>query len=262
VRPVIAAGPRMWPDPWLPLRAPRPQARLRLFCFPYAGRGASIYREWEQKTPSDIELCAVQLPGREGRLAEPRPASMEALVCTTAQALEPYLDLPFAVFGHSLGAAVAFEVARQLHQRRGVTPRHVFVSGRSGPHQRPWAADLHALPDVELIRRVQTLQGIPEEVMARPDVMATLMPLLRDDLRLAETYRASPGPTLECPVTAFGGVQDPLATEAGLDSWRTTTLGPFTIRLFPGGHFYLHEDVDQLIGAIATALLDGHGDDR
>jgi medium-chain acyl-[acyl-carrier-protein] hydrolase len=255
VRPVIVAVHRTPPDRWLPLRAARPNARLRLFCFPYAGRGASVYRAWEPKIPPEIELCAVQLPGREGRLAEPRPASMEVLAGMTAQALEPYLDLPFAVFGHSLGAAVAFEVARNLHQRQGVTPRHVFVSGRSGPHQRPRADDLHALPDGELIRRVQRLQGIPGEVLAHTDVMAALMPLLRDDLRLAETYRASPGPTLRCPLTAFGGLQDPLATEAGLDSWRDTTLGPFTIRLFPGGHFYLHQDTDQLIGEIAAALL-------
>ena len=242
-------------DPWLPLRAPRAKARLRLFCFPYAGRGASIYRGWEQNLPPEIELCAVQLPGREGRLAEPRPDSMAALTCTTAHALEPYLDLPFAVFGHSMGAAIAFEVARKLHGRPGTRPVHLFVSGRSGPHQRPWEMNLHALPDGELIQQVQSLQGIPPEVLARTEVMTALLPLLRDDLRLAETYRASPGPRLGCPVTAFAGRQDPLTSEAALDGWRSTTLGRFTTRLLPGGHFYLHEESGQLIEEMTTALL-------
>jgi medium-chain acyl-[acyl-carrier-protein] hydrolase len=247
----------MPPDRWLPLRSPRAGARLRLFCFPYAGRGASVYRGWEQRLPLGIELCAVQLPGREGRLAERRPASMEALASATARALEPYLDLPYAVFGHSFGAAVAFEVVRKLHQSGGLSTRHVFVSGRGGPHQRPWAADLHALPDDELIERVQELQGIPGEVLARPEVMTVLMPLLRDDLRLAETYRAPDGPPLRCPVTAFAGVHDPLTPEAALETWRSTTLGPFTKRLFPGGHFYLHDEADGLIEAITTTLLGG-----
>jgi medium-chain acyl-[acyl-carrier-protein] hydrolase len=185
---------------------------------------------------------------------------MEALASTTARALEPYLDLPFAVFGHSMGAAVAFEVVRKLHERQGATPRHMFVSSRGGPHQQPWVTDLHALPDGELIQRVRILQGIPVEVLAHTDVMATLMPLLRDDLRLTETYRASPGRMLECPVTAFGGLRDPLATADGLESWRSTTLGPFTTRLFPGGHFYLHEHTDQLVEEISSALLAGSPD--
>jgi medium-chain acyl-[acyl-carrier-protein] hydrolase len=179
---------------------------------------------------------------------------MEVLTAATAGALEPYLDLPFAVFGHSMGAAVAFEVVRKLNHSRGVTPRHVFVSGRGGPHQKPWAEDLHVLPDGELIERLRSLQGMPEEVLAHTELMALLMPLLRDDLRLAETYRASAGPALTCPVSAFAGLEDPLTTEADLDTWRATTLGPFTTTRFPGGHFYLHEHTDRLIGQITATL--------
>lgn len=250
VRPAAAAGA----TPWLAYRRPAPNVALRLFCFPYAGGGASVYQRWAETLPGMIEVCPVQLPGRERRIAEPAFTSVDALVREMVPALEPLMDRPFALFGHSMGAVVAYEAARALREA-GREPVRLFVSGRRAPTVPDPAPPLHALPDAEFADELRRLGGTPEELLAHREVMEMLLPTLRADMALCETYRHHPAAPLACPVTALGGVDDPELGAAELDPWSQETTGAFVRRMFPGGHFFVNTARPQLLRAVAGDLV-------
>ena len=176
-------------DPWLIRPEVKPAARLRLFCFTYAGGGASIYRPWTRELPPELELCAVQLPGRENRLLEPAYTEMPALVEQLGTVLAPYLDRPFAFFGHSMGALVAFEMARTVRRRYGRSALHLFVSGHAAPRIARRRPPVYQLPDAAFVDAIRELNGTPEEVLENADLMALVLPALRADLTVCETYR-------------------------------------------------------------------------
>jgi surfactin synthase thioesterase subunit len=233
---------------------PAPGTRLRLFCFPYAGGGTGAFRGWTGAFPPAVEVCPVYLPGRERRFREPVHTRMEALVEELRQALRPHLDIPFALFGHSMGAAVAFELARAM-ERDGTPPAHLFVSGRRAPGRPPEREQIHALPDAEFVERVRALEGTPDEVMADPEMMELLLPVLRGDFQLSETYRYREGPPLSCPLTALGGTGDAHVSRDDLLAWRDQTQGFFRLRTFPGGHFFVHTHQADVIQEVADGLL-------
>ncbi|HEX9734271.1 MAG TPA: alpha/beta fold hydrolase [Thermoanaerobaculia bacterium] len=240
---------------WIAYRKPRPHARLRLFCFPYAGGGASIYRTWQAALPPEVEVCPVQPPGRENRLSEERFLRVGPFAAAICDALAPLLDLPFALFGHSLGAVVGYETALKLRDEAGKSPLCLLVSARRAPRVPPDDEPTYDLPDAEFRAKLQELEGTPEEVLVHPELMQLVEPLLRADFELNDTYEPSDRPPLACPVTAFGGLEDPDVAREQLEPWREVTRGPFRLRMFAGGHFFLQEQQQALLAAVAQELM-------
>jgi medium-chain acyl-[acyl-carrier-protein] hydrolase len=245
---------RQHESPWLPYMQPDPEASLRLFCFPYAGGSALIYRSWSQKLPPGVEVCPVQLPGRGNRLKEPPFRSLAALVPALAGALRPYLDRPFAFFGHSMGALISLELARELRRDARPAPEQLFVSGRSAPQLGKRGVTLYDLPEPELIEELRRLNGTPHEVLEHPELMELMLPLLRADFAVCDTYRYADEPPLDCPVAAFGGLGDANVPRADLEAWAAQTAGDFSLRMLPGDHFFLHENESTLLLVLTHEL--------
>ncbi len=241
---------------WIVRMRPRSGARCRLLCVPYAGVGPSAYRRWAQDLPAEIEVGVVQLPGRESRLRESPFIRIEPLIDAAAPALRPYLDLPFAMFGHSMGALVAFELARRFREEGWGIPTHLFVSGRRAPDLPPRHPAITHLPDDEFVSEIRRrYNGIPDEVLRHPDLLALLLPGLRADLSVIETYAHRSAPPLGCPIAAFGGLADPEATEAELVGWRQHTTGALSVQMFPGGHFFLQSSHEDLMRIVTDELM-------
>lgn len=238
---------------WL-LVSPTPQPRLRLFCFPFAGGGASTYLPWLKAFPEGVEVCPVQLPGREGRRQELAFDRARPLVETLAQDLSPLFDRPFAFFGHSMGALISFELARELRRRRMPSPCHLFVSGHRAPHCSDPDPPMHDLPEPDFIKRMGELNGTPKEVLENLDLVRLFIPLMRRDAALCETYQHTPEEALSCPITAYGGSEDAKATREELDAWREHTLRGFLLQMFPGDHFYLLRDRLPLLRVLSSSL--------
>lgn len=241
-------------SPWFPALKADGAARLRLFCFPYAGGGALIYRDWAAKLPAEIEVCPAQFPGRGNRRHEPCYTSMRHLVEGAATAILPYLDRPFAFFGHSMGALVAFELARELRGRGEPAPIHLLVSGRAGPQVPRRTPITYNLPEPLFVERLRQLNGTPKEVLEDPEMMQLMIPLLRADFEISQTYAYQPGAPLDCPITAFGGLEDNHVTPEGLSAWREQTTAAFDARLLPGDHFFLHTAKATILQAVAEEL--------
>ncbi len=244
-------------SPWLSgVTETRSAARLRLMCFAHAGGGPSFFRPWRELLPPDIEVCPVVLPGRESRRAELPYTRMEQLVPALFQALWPYAQQPFALFGHSLGAIVAYEIAR-CFSRNGNPPQRLFVSGRRAPGAPAWHPPIFRLSDGDFLSAVNRLGGTPAAVLGQTDLLQLFLPALRADFELNETYLPLAGPALTCPVSALVGNADPEVEPHELDGWRDVTSGPYSLRIFAGDHFYLKG----LPGSVRTALTDDLGCD-
>lgn len=245
---------RPTPDRWITRPRPAPRARLRLFCLAHAGGGASAFRGWADVLPSDVEVCPVQPPGRENRIAEPAFDRVEPLVQALADAIDPYLDLPFALFGHSNGALISFELSRLLRQRGRPGPVHLFASGRRAPDLPAGTGPIHALPEAEFLGELGKLGGLPQALLEHRELLSLLVPTLRADVSIHETYEFREEAPLACPITAYGGVADVKVTRAHLQAWGRHTAGPFVLRMFPGGHFYLFEERDTVLRTLSGDL--------
>jgi len=258
--------------PWI-VRS-KPQPHLRLFCFPYAGGGASLFRPWSDKLPSEVEVCPVQLPGRENRLREPAFTRLTPLIQALAQALRPYMDIPFAFFGYSMGALISFELARYLRKTRSGSmaganpastiaeispgPLQLFVAAHRAPQLPQSHPDLHRLPETApdsfIFDALDRLGGTPTTVRQHAELMQLMLPTLRADFALCETYVYSADDPLSCPITAFGGEQDSRVSLASLSAWRDQTRGSFMLNILPGNHFFLHSQQQLLLQAICQDL--------
>ena len=226
---------------------------MRLFCFPYAGGGDSIFYSWQKIIPDTIEVCPVQLPGRGARIDEPPCTEINKLVRLVGEALAPHLNKPFALFGHSMGALIGFALAHHLRREYSAQPVHLFVSGRCSPQTRNTPIDLKlfdsALP--EMLRRYN---GTPAEVLENPELMELVLPILRADFALCKSYIYTPQPPFNFPITAFGGLDDHGVPRESIEGWREHTTGPFALRMLPGDHFFLNTSALPLLEAISKEL--------
>ena len=241
-------------DPWIARHRPNPRADLRLFCFPFAGGGATTYRGWPAHLPSNMEAIAVQLPGREDRLSEPPFTSGTELCARLVDVLAPYLDRPFALFGHSMGGLLAFELTRLLRAVGAPLPMHLFVSAHCGPRKPYSLPPVTGMSDRELVSLLRRMGGTRDEVLEDGDLMELVLPLVRADLTLCETYRYVAAEPLACPISAFGGILDEHVRHADVVAWSAETSGGFRVRMFPGGHFFLDDVTPRLLQAITDDL--------
>jgi medium-chain acyl-[acyl-carrier-protein] hydrolase len=241
-------------DTWIAYRKPNPRARLRLFCFPHAGTGASIFRNWSDGLPADVDVCPVEFPGRGTRLMQAPSTRLTPLVQALALGLAPLLHEPFAFFGHSLGALVAFELARQLRRQSGVGPMRLFVSAARAPQIPTRNCPMHALPEAELLGELGRLNGIPEKVLEDKDIMQIMLPILRADLAVYETYVYLAEHPLPCPISGFGGLRDDRVSYGDLEAWRDQTSASFSLTMFPGDHFFLNPARPLLLQVVSREL--------
>jgi medium-chain acyl-[acyl-carrier-protein] hydrolase len=193
---------------WLILPKPNPAAAMRLFCLPYAGGSPLVFCNWPGSLPGNIEVCPIQLPGRGMRLSEPPFTRLEPLLESLVPVLRPFLDKPFALFGHSMGGLICFELARAFRLRFGLEPECVFLAGRQAPPIPDRTTARYDLPEPEFIEELRHLNGTPPEILEQPELMRLLVPLLRAEFELCQTYVYQPGPNLDCPLHIFGGVDD------------------------------------------------------
>lgn len=240
-------------DPWLRRWPVRPEARTQLVCFPHAGGSASAFRAWSGLLPDAVELVVVQYPGREDRFGEPMVDDMARLVERIADALERAIDRPHVLFGHSMGSAVAYETAQELHRRGVPGLRRLVASGREAP-VRARGGEVHRGDDDALCTELTRLGGTATEVLADPDLRRAVLGYVRNDYRLIETYRPVPAPPLGCPITVFTGTDDPELSVADAAAWAPLGDGRVDVQAFPGGHFYLGPERAEVVAALLRRL--------
>jgi surfactin synthase thioesterase subunit len=238
---------------WFRCPEPRPWASLRLICFPHAGGSAVFYRPWAKAVSPAIEVHAVQYPGRADRIRDPLITDAGRMARLIAGSMGPLLDRPVALFGHSMGAILAYEVARIL-EGRGTPPVHVFASGARPPHVRGSRENIAEKDDDGLVAEMVKLGGTDAEVLADQEMRELILPYVRNDFRLIESYEQKPGPRLTAPVTALIGAGDPHVTEAQAARWGEITDGAFALEALPGDHFYLVPQQAQVIAEVLRGL--------
>ncbi len=240
-------------DEWVVRYRPNEQARLRLFCFPYAGGGASIFRPWIDILPSEVEVCSIQLPGREYRIDSPAYMRIAPLEEALAEAVSPYLDRPFAFFGHSMGALVSFELARLLRKKYKKYPEHLFLAAYRAPQLPNPNIKIYHLPS-EVFKVVLRSEGIAEMVLQNEELMQAMLPTLRADFELCDTYEYAEESPLTCPFSLFGGLEDVRISRNDLELWPQHSSVGCSLTMLSGSHFFLHSSQDQLLAAISREL--------
>ncbi|BAZ70381.1 MAG: thioesterase II family protein [Pelatocladus maniniholoensis HA4357-MV3] len=243
-------------DSWFVCPKPNPEAKIRLFCFPYAGGSANIFRGWSNHLLPTVEICAIELPGRGMRIKLPSFTQLEPLVTELASVFKPNLNKPFAFFGHSMGGLVSFELARLLRKQYGVKPSHLFVSARSAPQIVDTKPPIHSLPDAEFIEELRHLNGTPEALLENDELMQLFMPILRADFAVLETYIYTQQTPLDCPITAFGGLQDQEVSYDQIKAWQEQTSASFSLHMLSGNHFFLHSCQSFLLEIIYQKIND------
>lgn len=241
-------------EKWLAWYKPNPRARLRLFCFPYGGGAAGAFRTWQDHLPSTIEVCPVQIPGREGRLREPCYTRLNLLVEDIAQSLFELFDKPFAFFGHSLGTMIEFDLARHLRNEQLTEPVHLFASGRRAPQIPDDLPCIYNLQKREFIEALRQLNTTNKELLANDELLDLIIPILKADYEMVQTYSYRPDAPFDFSITALGGKEDLYESAEKLEAWRSQTRASFSLYIFPGDHFFIHSCQPSLLQTIAKQL--------
>ncbi|WP_257458980.1 thioesterase II family protein [Archangium lipolyticum] len=238
-------------NPWFPLRQPNPHARLRVFCFPYAGGGASIYNNWGAALPASVEVCAVQLPGRERRILEQPFRQIPTLLDALEPALSPLLDKPFVFFGYSMGTRIALALTQRWQARGARLPLGLVMAAAGAPHRDRPSRD--ELDDAKFIELLRSYEGTPPELFAHKELLEMVLPSLRADFAIADSVL--PATKVSCPISAWSGEEDPHVTQEGFDGWGELTTGDIRLRRFPGKHFFLRTAREPLLAALREELI-------
>lgn len=242
--------------PWILRPRPVAGAKYRLYCFPFAGVGPSVYRPWLESLPPEIEARFVQLPGREGRWREAPMTQMAEIAPAVTDALRSELDMPFIFYGHSLGALTAFEVTRRLRASGGPLPVHLFVGAHRAPHLPNPHPEMRHLADDAFVEELrQRYDGIPQAVLDNPELLELMLPCLRADFQAYETYRYTDDEPLPCPISAFGGEVDRYVRPPEIAGWRDQTTGRFRMRLLTANHFFVQSEKARVLSAIQEDLV-------
>jgi medium-chain acyl-[acyl-carrier-protein] hydrolase len=231
-----------------------PQSRLRLFCFPHAGGAATIFSNWSHALPAGVEVWPVQLPGRQNRLSEPAFTQISEIVQALAPVIQEYLDIPFAFFGHCMGAHVSFELARQLRGQAAPLPEHLFVAARRAPQLPDPNAHFYHLSGPIFLKAVSNQNALPAEFVENQELVSLMLPTLRADFEAVETYTYAAGEPLECAISAFGGTEDYSVSPDELLEWRNQTTGAFRFHLFSGDHFFIQSHQPGVLRTISQEL--------
>lgn len=236
---------------WISCLKKQPEAKLRIFCFPYAGGGATVYYKWYNSFSEDIEICAVRLPGRESRIKEKPYRNMANLIEKLAVDILPLFDKPFLLFGHSLGAHISYHLARFLRRNSMPCPKHLFVSGARAPHMPKDPTELHyEMEEKRFIKGLIELGGMPEELLKNRELLDLFLPTLRADIEVLNTVDYSEEEPLDCGITSFGGVFDPKISREESEAWSKHTNGKFRHEMIPGEHLFINTHREQLINFI------------
>ncbi len=240
---------------WFPTAKPSSSATMRLFCFPYAGGSIAVFRNWARYLSGPIEICPLQLPGRGARFLEPSFQDITSLVSAISKAIIPFLDKPFAFFGHSLGGLIAYELAHQVNAEYSKQPVHLTVSACPGPCEITNHRSLHGLSDQELIAELRAFKGTPAGLLENKELMALALPALRADFSLFDSFSYTERKPLKCSLTVLGGLQDRVISAGKMESWYRVTTGKFSFYQFQGDHFFLHSEEASVLKLIQQKLL-------
>lgn len=235
---------------WIVTPTSRSQAKLALYCLPFAGGSSNSFRPWATLLPPAVELRAVELPGHGHRLSENLARRLEELIPPLAEAIAASADRPFAIFGHSMGAILGYEVVLKLQDEYRKFPVHVFLSGHGAPTLPDREEPIHQLPKSKFIEKIRQYNGTPPEVLEHQELMELLVPIMRADFEVCETYQPQEVRKIKAPLTVLGGINDPGAPRADLEVWSDFTTEEFNVRMFPGDHFYLLQQKINLLQAI------------
>jgi medium-chain acyl-[acyl-carrier-protein] hydrolase len=227
------------------------EPRVRLFCFPYAGGSAFVYRDWQALLPAGVEVWPVELPGRGARFKDSMFRRADDLVKCVAEVMSRHLTIPYALFGHSMGGLISFELARHLTADYHRAPAHLFLAGRRAPHLRSTREPFYGLPRDEFVRELVRLNGTPREILNDPEVLDLLIPLLRADFELVQSHESAHSVVLQCPITVYGGSSDIDLPHEALSAWREYTTGRFTLTVIEGDHFFVARQRERLLASMS-----------
>jgi surfactin synthase thioesterase subunit len=239
---------------WITCPQPNPHAKARLFCFAYAGGSATIFRTWADDLPATIELCPIEIPGRGKQIKSPPYTKIQPLVQAIATNIIPYLDKPYAFIGYSMGSLISFELSRILRSKYNFYPLHLFVAAHQAPQLSTEKPPISQLPDTDFLAKISQFNGTPQEVLQNADLMQIFLPIIRADFTVLESYIYTPQPPLDCPITAFGGLQDPRVSSTAIAAWEKQTVAPFSLRMIDGDHFFINTAKTTLLNHVVQSL--------
>lgn len=239
---------------WLQREEPLASPRCRVFCFPYAGGSSAIYRGWQAALPASTEVLALQLPGRGRRFNAVPIASIPRLIGPLADLVAPLMDRPCLFFGHSNGALIAYALAIELSKRSAALPHHLVLSAKRPPHFRP-SETTYDLPTPQMIEKLRDFGGTPPEILADPELLEIILPALRADIAMGETYRHEPAPPLPCGVSLMGGTGDAKVPLDDLRQWDRYFSRTPAVHVFEGGHFFIHSARDAVLRTLHPLVL-------
>ncbi|MGA5130202.1 thioesterase II family protein [Streptomyces olivoreticuli] len=238
---------------WVRRFHPAPEGSVRLVCLPHAGGSAPFYFPMSQALSPAVDVLCLQYPGRQERRLDPGIENIPDYADAIAAELKPWLDVPTAFFGHSMGAVLAYEVALRLERETGTGPVAVFASGRRAP-SRYRDENVHRRDDDGIVKEMQLLSGTDARVLGNEEILRMVLPAIRSDYTAIETYRSEPGASLRAPITVFTGDDDPRTSLEEAEAWRAHTASDFDIHVFPGGHFFLANHSQKIIEIVSAKL--------